>query len=81
VVGGGAADDRKVLLDALADLGEHATREGVWLALEPINRYEDYMINRLEQAVDLAAEAGLTLVGFLRAATMNVYAGVDRVRA
>ncbi|MGW6460063.1 formate dehydrogenase accessory sulfurtransferase FdhD [Streptomyces sp. NPDC055078] len=30
-------------------------------------------------AVDLAGEAGLTLVGFLRGANMNVYAGVERV--
>ena len=51
-----AADDREVLLEALAELSEHAAREGVWLALEPINRYEDYMINRIEQAVDLAEE-------------------------
>lgn len=51
-----AADDRKVLLEALAVLSEHAAREGVWLALEPINRYEDYMINRLEHATDLAEE-------------------------
>ena len=50
------AEDRAVLLEALVELSEHATREGVWLALEPINRYEDYMLNRLEQAVDLAEE-------------------------
>ena len=49
-------EDRKVLLEALAVLGEHAAREGVWLALEPLNRYEDYMINRLDQAVSLAEE-------------------------
>ncbi|MFC7814471.1 MULTISPECIES: formate dehydrogenase accessory sulfurtransferase FdhD [unclassified Streptomyces] len=30
-------------------------------------------------AVDLAAETGLTLVGFLRGDSMNVYAGEDRV--
>ena len=30
-------------------------------------------------AVDLAAEAGLTLVGFLRGASMNVYAGEQRL--
>ncbi|KOU77936.1 formate dehydrogenase [Streptomyces sp. MMG1533] len=30
-------------------------------------------------AVDLAAEAGLTLVGFLRGSSMNVYAGEDRI--
>lgn len=49
-------DDRKVLLEGLTELAEHAAREGVWLALEPINRYEDYMLNRLEQAVDLAEQ-------------------------
>ncbi|MFE9471984.1 formate dehydrogenase accessory sulfurtransferase FdhD [Streptomyces griseofuscus] len=30
-------------------------------------------------AVDLAAETGLTLVGFLRGGSMNVYAGDDRI--
>jgi FdhD protein len=30
-------------------------------------------------AMDLAAESGLTLVGFLRGATLNVYAGANRV--
>jgi sugar phosphate isomerase/epimerase len=33
-------EDRKVLLEALAELGERAAREGVWLALEPINRLD-----------------------------------------
>jgi len=50
------AEDREVLLEALLELAEHAASEGVWLAVEPINRYEDYMINRLDQAVDLAEE-------------------------
>ena len=30
-------------------------------------------------AVDLAAESGLTLVGFLRGTSMNVYAGEGRI--
>jgi len=32
-------------------------------------------------AVQLAADAGLTLVGFLRGGSMNVYSGIDRVSA
>jgi sugar phosphate isomerase/epimerase len=61
-------EDRVVLLDALVELGEHAAREGVWLALEALNRYEDYMLNRLDQVVGLAEE--------VRRAT-----GTDSVRA
>jgi hypothetical protein len=30
-------------------------------------------------AVDLANEAGMTLIGFLRGASMNVYSGTQRV--
>jgi sugar phosphate isomerase/epimerase len=47
------AGDRDVLVEALSELGEHARAEGVELFLEPLNRYEDHMINRLDQAVDL----------------------------
>lgn len=48
--------DREVLLEALVPLAEHAAGEGVWLALEALNRYEDYMLNRLDQVVELAEE-------------------------
>jgi sugar phosphate isomerase/epimerase len=57
------AGDRAVLLDALAALGEHAQREGVRILLEPLNRYEDHMVNRLDQAVELAEATGLDSVG------------------
>ena len=56
------AGDRAVLLDALGDLGEYAAGLGVTLYLESLNRYEDHMVNRLEQAVSLIAELGLDSV-------------------
>ncbi|MFC7343506.1 sugar phosphate isomerase/epimerase family protein [Saccharopolyspora griseoalba] len=54
--------DREVLLAGLRELGEHAESEGVALYLEPLNRYEDHMVNRLDQAVDLVREVGLRSV-------------------
>ena len=45
-----------MLLEALVELAAHADAEGVWLAVEPINRYEDYMVNRIDQAVALGDE-------------------------
>lgn len=53
-----AEQDRAVLLEALAELGEHAGREGVAVYLEPLNRYEDHMLNKLHQAVGLIEELG-----------------------
>ncbi|RZU75064.1 sugar phosphate isomerase/epimerase [Micromonospora kangleipakensis] len=54
--------DRQVLVDALGELGEHARAEGVSLFLEPLNRYEDHMVNRLDEAVALCAAVGLPSV-------------------
>ncbi|SEH66339.1 MULTISPECIES: sugar phosphate isomerase/epimerase family protein [unclassified Leifsonia] len=51
-------EDRSILLDALGRLGEHAEKEGVELFLEPLNRYEDYLVNTLAQAADLIREVG-----------------------
>lgn len=58
----GEEEDREVLLDGLTRLGEHARTEGVALFLEPLNRYEDHMVNRLEQAADLIRAVGLDSV-------------------
>ncbi|PZG14283.1 sugar phosphate isomerase/epimerase family protein [Nonomuraea aridisoli] len=57
-----AERDREVLLEGLTELGEHARKEGVTLFLEPLNRYEDHMVNRLAQAADLIREVGLDSV-------------------
>ena len=52
------AQDREVLMEGLRELGEHAGREGVLLLLEPLNRYEDHMLNTVAQAVELCRAVG-----------------------
>ena len=51
-------EDRRVLLDALEELGEHAESVGTLVLLEPLNRYEDHMLNRVVQAVELCEAVG-----------------------
>lgn len=55
-------DDRAVLIEGLRALGEHAANEGVLVLLEPLNRYEDHMINTLAQAIDLCSAVDLPSV-------------------
>jgi sugar phosphate isomerase/epimerase len=55
-------EDREVLVEGLIELGEHAHRLGVEVWLEPVNRYENHMVNRLEQAADLCRAVGLESV-------------------
>ena len=55
-------DDRRVLIEGLRELGEHAAREGVAVLLEPLNRYEDHMLHTLADAVDLCRAIGLPSV-------------------
>jgi sugar phosphate isomerase/epimerase len=47
--------DREVLRSGLAALGEHAVAAGVALLFEPLNRYEDHMVNTLAQGAELIA--------------------------
>ncbi|MFB2597881.1 sugar phosphate isomerase/epimerase family protein [Herbiconiux sp. P17] len=51
-------DDHSILVDALGELATHAASEGVELYLEPLNRYEDYLVNRLSDAAALIEEIG-----------------------
>jgi sugar phosphate isomerase/epimerase len=50
--------DRKALLDSLARIAEDAEKFNVTLFLEPLNRYEDHMLNTVSQAVSLVKEVG-----------------------
>lgn len=51
-------EDHEVLLDGLSQLAAHAQSEGVTLWLEPLNRFEDHMVNRLEKGAEYCAEVG-----------------------
>jgi sugar phosphate isomerase/epimerase len=55
-------EDTAVLVEAFTALGEHAASEGVEIYLEPLNRYEDHMINRLADGVKLLKLVGLDSV-------------------
>lgn len=58
-------EDREVLLDSLEKINVLAKEAGSILFLEPLNRYEDHMINRLEQAKSLIDDGGFSSVKVL----------------
>lgn len=58
-----AEDDHAVLLEGFGALAEHAEREGVVIALEPLNRYENHMVQTLAQAQALCEEIGSSHLG------------------
>ncbi|GAA1960048.1 sugar phosphate isomerase/epimerase family protein [Microbacterium deminutum] len=55
-------EDTAVMAESLLTLGEIAAAEGVALFLEPLNRYEDHMVNSLADAVRLIRLVGLDSV-------------------
>lgn len=50
--------DRTALVDSLKKIAEQAEKQQVTLYLEPLNRYEDHMINTIAQAVSIIEEVG-----------------------
>lgn len=53
-----AEEDRRALLDSLGRLDKVAGNTGTLVYLEPLNRYEDHMINTVEAARDIISEGG-----------------------
>jgi sugar phosphate isomerase/epimerase len=49
-------ETRKVVLDGLKELGDHAKSVGATVLFEPLNRYEDFMCNTLAQGVSYCRE-------------------------
>ena len=54
----GAELERDLLLAQLRELAQAARAAGVSLFLEPLNRYEAYIVNRVAQGAAIAAEVG-----------------------
>lgn len=46
-------EDQRVLVEGLKRIRETAEKTRVFLLLEPLNRYEDHMLNTVEQAVTI----------------------------
>jgi sugar phosphate isomerase/epimerase len=48
--------EKNILVEEFKILGKTADDLGVYLMLEPLNRYETHLVNRLEQAVEIIGE-------------------------
>lgn len=51
-------EDNKILIEGLLRISEAAEKHEVVMFLEPLNRYEDHMVNTLGQAVDIIKSVG-----------------------
>ena len=50
------AESRRLLVEALREAGEHAVAVGAVVYLEPLNRYEDFVVNTLADAASIVDE-------------------------
>lgn len=57
-----AKGDREAILDSLRQLEETAKACGVYIYLEPLNRYQDHMLNTLADAVSIIEEGQFEMV-------------------
>lgn len=51
-------EDQEILLESFGILAEKAEAAGILIAIEPLNRYEDYLINTIADAVKLIEKLG-----------------------
>jgi len=59
IVADATADEEwKWAVESMKEIYEHSEKAGVRLAIEPLNRFETYFINRAEQAMALAEATG-----------------------
>lgn len=58
-------DEMKWAIEGIREGAEYAAKQNVNLCIEAWNRYETYMLNRLDQAVDMWREVNLPNVGIM----------------
>jgi sugar phosphate isomerase/epimerase len=58
-------ESRAKLVESLTELGRHGEQAGAKVFLEPLNRYEDYLINTLADAVSIVEEVGSPAVSVI----------------
>jgi sugar phosphate isomerase/epimerase len=68
----GAEEEWNWAVQSLKQCYEHGMKEGVRLAIEPLNRFETYFLNRHDQALALAEAVGPTCGICLDAFHMNI---------
>lgn len=54
--------DVEAILTSLSELDQTAENTGTWIYLEPLNRYEDHMLNTQQDAVDIIKKGGFKRV-------------------
>lgn len=74
----------KWVVDGLREVHGHAKRCGVRIALEPLNRFETYFLNRADQALRLASEVapdcGVCLDVFhMNIEEIDMFAAIEKV--
>lgn len=72
VADAGAEEEWNWAVESLKACYEHGMKEGVRLAIEPLNRFETYFLNRHDQALALAEAVGPTCGVCLDAFHMNI---------
>lgn len=50
--------ERNLFIELLKDIGKRAQEVGAYLIVEPLNRYESFWLNRLEEGVDICKAVG-----------------------
>jgi D-psicose/D-tagatose/L-ribulose 3-epimerase len=68
----GAEEEWNWAVQSLKQCYEHGMKEGVRLAIEPLNRFETYFVSRSDQALALAEAVGPTCGVCLDAFHMNI---------